>query len=238
MGLRVLRAAVAALLGLSGALMYAASWQRWAGACPWGVSEGGACDVVQDHLYDFVPPGNPWEPVGDAAQLAGWSLLVLAPAFVLLPWALTGRRPGIFSAAAVVAATLGLVSVGVATLRSGQAGSVVDPFAGDVAMLLWALTPPILLVTWAVAARGWAARAAAASLFLAAPLVAAFSYAVGPYDARPWWEAISGVLTATAGLCQLVAAVFGDRSRGSSASRGAAPAEEGPVATAGGSTQR
>jgi hypothetical protein len=234
MGLRVLRTVVAALLGLSGALMYAASWQRWADGCPWGVSEGGACDVVQDHLYDFLPPGHPWEPVGNAAQLAGWSLLVHALAFVLLPWALTARRPGIWSGAAVVAAALGLVSVGVATLRSGQAGSVVDPFARDVALLLWALVPPVLLVVWAVAARGWAATAAAVLLFLASPLVAAFSYAVGSYDSRPWWEAISGALTATAGLCLLVSAVIGDRSW----RPGAAPVQEGADATAGGPTRR
>jgi hypothetical protein len=87
---------------------------------------------------------------------------------------------------------------------------------------------------WAVAARGWAATAAAVSLFLASPLVAAFTYAIGPYDARPWWEAISGVLTATAGLCLLVCAVFSDRSW----RPGAAPVQEGADATAGGSTRR
>ena len=31
--------------------------------------------------------------------------------------------------------------------------------------------------------------------------MAAFSYAVGPYDARPWWEAVSGLLLVGAGLC-------------------------------------
>ena len=127
MALGVLRVGVGALLGASGALMYAASWQRWAGACPWGDVHGRLCSSRQDHLYDFVAPTAPWEPVGDAAQPAGWSLLVLALAFVLLPWALTGRRPGVFSAAALVCAVLALGAVGVATLRSGLAGIVVDP---------------------------------------------------------------------------------------------------------------
>jgi fatty acid desaturase len=33
--LRVLRVWVATTLMASGGLLYAASWQRWAGACPW-----------------------------------------------------------------------------------------------------------------------------------------------------------------------------------------------------------
>ena len=233
MALRLLRVVVAALLGVSGALMYAASWQRWASACPWGVFEGGDCDVIQDHLYDFVPPSAPWEPVGDAAELAGLSLLVFALAFPLLPWAVAGRRPGRYSAAAVVAATLAQVSVGVATLRSGLTGSVVDPIGGSVATILWVLLPPVLLITWVFAARGWAAGTAAAWLFLASPLVAAFSYAVGSYDTRPWWEAISGVLTAIGGLCLLLAAAFSDRSWRPGASEGAAPTGDVHVARSG-----
>jgi hypothetical protein len=208
MAMRIVRVGAGLLLGASGALMYAASWQRWAGGCPWGVVEGGSCDAIQDHRYDFIAPSAPWEPVGDAAQLAGWSLLVLALAFVLLPWALTGRRPGVYSGVALVAAVLSLAAVGVATLRSGIAGSVVAPVGGDLSLLAWFFLPPALLIRFAAAARGWAV-AAAAWLVLACPLVAMFSYAVGPYDARPWWEAISGVLTGTGGLCLLASAAFG-----------------------------
>ena len=136
MALRVLRAGAAVLLAASGALMYAASWQRWAGACPWGDVDSVPCSTRQNHLYDFVAPTAPWEPVGGAAQLAGWSLLVLALAYVLLPWApaLTGRRPGVVSAAALVGAVLALGAVGVATLRSGLAGSVVHPISNDLAL--------------------------------------------------------------------------------------------------------
>ena len=77
---------------------------------------------------------------------------------------------------------------------------------------MWLLVPPVLLVRFAVASRGWP-LAAAVWLVLATPLVAAFTYAVGPYDARPWWEAISAVLTVIAGLCLLGAAAFSSRSR-------------------------
>lgn len=212
MALRVLRAGVGLLLGVSGALMYAASWERWAGPCPWGESESAACTVRQDHLYDFLPPVAPWEPVGDAAQLAGWSLVVLALAWVALPWALTGRRPGVVSAAGVVGTVLSLAAVGVATRRSGLAGSVVTPVFSDLVMYVWVLAPPALLVRFAVVARGWA-LAAACWLLLATPVVAGFSYAIGPYDAQPWWEASSGVFIILSGLCLLVAAVFGGRAR-------------------------
>ena len=198
-------------LGASGALMYAASWQRWAGACPWGEVDGALCTRRQDHLYDFVAPTAPWEPVGDAAQLAGWSLIVLALAFVLLPWALTGRRPGAVSGAALGAAVLALGAVGVATLRSGIAGSVVHPPVEDLTLYVWLLGTPVLLVRFAIAARGWT-LAAATLLVLATPIVAGFTYAIGPYDAQPWWEATCALFTATAGLCLLGAAAFSGRS--------------------------
>ncbi len=40
------------------------------------------------------------------------------------------------------------------------------------------------------------------------PIVAYFSYAIGSYDSRPWWEAISGAIMAAAALCLLVAAAW------------------------------
>ncbi|WP_456787296.1 hypothetical protein [Cellulomonas sp. P5_C5] len=212
MVLRVLRVVVGVLLGVSGALMYAASWQRWGGACPWaGGVDDTLCALRQDHLYDFLAPTLPWEPVGAAAQLAGWSLLMLALASVPLPWALLGRRPGIASAVALLCAVLATGAVGVAIVRSGLTGSVVEPVGADVTVFVWALVPPVLLVRFAVASRGWPLGAAVA-LILATPLVATFSYAIGPFDAQPWWEAVSGLLTATAGLCLLGAAAFSGRS--------------------------
>ncbi len=82
-----------------------------------------------------------------------------------------------------------------------------------------------LLVRFALGARGWA-RAACVLLFLASPIVAALSYAIGPYDARPWWEAGSGLLTLGAGLCLLVAAVGDRRQTGPGAVKVAAATSE------------
>jgi hypothetical protein len=209
MALRILRVWVAAVLACSGALMYAASWQRWAtGLC----AEGAAtCEFRQDHRFDFLPPADPWEPAGRAAELGGMSLLVLALVVPLLPWALAGRRPGPFSALALIASELALVAVGVGTYRSGLSRVVVEPWIGDWSVGVWVLVLPILIIRFAVAARAWA-RAASVLLVLSMPVVAAFSYAVGPYDAQPWWEGVSGILVAGAALCLLASAV-GRRTR-------------------------
>lgn len=219
MTMNFLRAGVGVLLGVSGTLLGTASWQRWADVCAWGEGGSRQCLERQDHRYDVVVPGAPWEPVGAAAELAGLSLLVLALVFVLLPWTLAGRRPGVGSVALQVGVVLSLAAVGVGVLRSGLTGEVVDPVSGDVALWGWLLLTPVFVVHLAVVARGWG-RAAAVLLVLASPLVAWFSYAVGPYDARPWWEAVSGLLVVGAGVCLLVAAVLERAGGPSYASRG------------------
>jgi hypothetical protein len=160
-----------------------------------------------DHLYDFLPPQEPWMPAGMAAQLAGASLLVLAIALLPLPWALTGRKPGIPSAVILLATVLSVTGVGLATLRSGLEGAVVSPVGSTTTIWLWILGPPLLFACVAVFSRGWASVAAAVLLILASPLVAFFTYAVGPWDAQPWWEAVSGLLTCGAGVCVLVEAI-------------------------------
>ncbi|WP_139173789.1 hypothetical protein [Geodermatophilus telluris] len=199
---------MATTLMASGGLLYAASWQRWAGACPWrGNQEIQRCETRMDHLYDFLPPQEPWTPVGPAAQLAGASLLVLAIALLPLPWALTGRRPELPSVVVLLATVLSVTGVGLAALRSGLEGAVVGPVGSSVTIWLWVLVPPLLFAGVAVSSRGWASRVAAVLLILASPLVAFFTYAIGPWDAQPWWEAISGLLTCGAGACVLVEAI-------------------------------
>ena len=205
---RISRVWAASTLMASGGLLIAASWQRWAGACPWrGDRTTQDCEARMDHLYDFLPPLEPWMPAGVAAQLAGASLLALAVGLPALPWALTGRRPGLPAAVAVLATVLIVTAVGLAALRSGLTGAVVGPVAPDVTIALWVLVPPFLFAYVAVLSRGLASGAAAVLLILASPLVASFTYAIGPWDAQPWWEAISGLLTCGAGACVLVEAV-------------------------------
>ena len=205
--LRIARVWVATMVMASGGLLYAASWQRWAGACPWsGDQATEACGTRMDHRYGFLPPWEPWTPVGMAAELAGASLLLLALALFAWPPAWAEPKPGPVGTVALLAAVLIVADVGLATLRSGLAGAVVSPVAPDAVIWLWLFVPPLLFVyLWAVSG-GWASGAAAL-LILASPLVASGSYAIGPWDAAPWWEAISGLLTCAAGLCVLVEAI-------------------------------
>jgi hypothetical protein len=141
------------------------------------------------------------------AQLAGGSLLVLAVAVLALPWAVTGRKPARPFAAALLATAVIVTDVGVATLRSGLDGAVVTPLGRDATISLWILGLPCLFAYVAAVSRGWANRAAAVLLILASPIVAFVSYAIGPWDARPWWEAVSGFLMIGAGACVLVGAI-------------------------------
>lgn len=131
MGLRISRVCVALALMVSGGLMYAASRQRWSGACPWGSDpDTRACDLRMDHLYDFLPPAEPWEPAGMSPELAGASLLVFAVALVALPWALASRA-GAGTVLALSVCVLVVIDVAVAVLRSGLADTVVRPVLDD-----------------------------------------------------------------------------------------------------------
>jgi len=189
-------------LVLAGALMFAASWQRWAGVC--ADQSSPACVRRQDHLYDFAPALAPWEQVGHAAELGGLSLLVFALILPLLPFALTGREPGRYAAVALAASVLATGAVGVTSLWSGLSGELVAVPLGSWTVSVWWLLPTILVARWAVGAPGWV-LAAALALIVALPVVAVF-YSIGDYDSRPWQEAYSGVFMALAGLCLIVAA--------------------------------
>ncbi len=202
---RFIRAMAAVALLVAGVLLHTASWQRWAGACAFPSGpETDACNVRQDHLYDFLVVADPWQPVGTAAEQAGAALLLVAFALLLAPWALL-VVPSPYLTVALLVAALAYAGVGTATLRSGLSGEVVDPLMGNAAFILWFWVPTPVIAWAAVHARGWT-RAAAVLLVVASPLVMGLSYAIGPFDANPWYEAYSGDLTALAGLCLLVAA--------------------------------
>ena len=206
--MRWTRVVVGGLLVVSGALMYAASWQRWASACPFdGIRDTRACELRQDHLYEFVAPSDPWTPIGTSAQLAGWSLLLLAAALLVLPLALTGGRVAVGWLLAAAATAVAFADIGQATLRSGLLGRAVPALTIDVAFVWWFLVPTVALVWLVVVTRGWS-RAAGTLVLLGSPGVAAFTYAIGPFDANPWWEAWSGAFTGLGGHCLVVAAAW------------------------------
>jgi hypothetical protein len=159
-----------------------------------------------DHLYDFLPPAEPWQPAGSAAQLAGVALLLFAVALTFLGPALAGRRPPRAVVLAVLLTQLVLLDLGVAILRSGLRAAVVEPVGGRLSAALWLLLPLVLFGWLGLLSRGWA-WVPATLLVLGSPAVAAFTYAIGPFDANAWWEAISGGFTVAAGVCLLFGAL-------------------------------
>jgi hypothetical protein len=213
MGVALARLWAAAALLASGGLMYAASWQRWSGSCAWRDELVACAELRQDHLYDFILPSDPWEPIGTAPQLAGTSVILGAVALPGLALAIRSeRRPGPVTVLAVLVAVAAALDIGVATLRSGLDGVVVGPVTDDLALSLWLLAPLALLirlgmVAWTSGRARVRTTVALVALLLGSPLVASFSYAIGPYDAAPWWEAVMGVFTACGGLCVLATAV-------------------------------
>ena len=115
-GHRGARALTSAALAGSGVLAYLAAWQRWSGVCPRGGFDEPACLKRQDHLYDYQLPASPWHPIGDAAELYGLSVLLLAVAAFALPFLLMPafRRLILWPLAVIPAAVL--VGIGVLAL--------------------------------------------------------------------------------------------------------------------------
>ena len=166
------------LLVAAGALMWAASWQRWAGACAWAQDEGGACLRRQDHLYDFIAPRLPGNLSATRPSWPGppcWSRL--SPSRSCLGTdrppsrdlhgggaPRRGARPGLGGRRHALVGT------------ERRRGSSDRCRPGRVPL---APVAAALLVRFAIPAHGWA-RWACILLVLAGPLVASLSYAVGP----------------------------------------------------------
>jgi len=231
MTVRIARLLSASLLLGAGALMFAGSWQRWAGYCsaPWDSHE--RCYLRQYGELDFVMPVDGWIPIGSAAQLAGAALVLLALALVVVPTAMLGRRPGPFSLAATALCVPAVAVEGVATLLSGLAGEVVSLPLQSVAVWAWALLLPGLLVRLTLSAPGWATRVAGVSLLMALPVPGWLFYSMGPFDSAPWYEATCGLFLAVVGAGLVLAAVLPSRD-----SRGPVAHESGARVAAGATT--
>ena len=205
--MRAARAIVGGALLGAGVLLYAASWQRWADACPWPVGTTAECGLRQDSRYEFLSPTEGWEPVGSAAQLAGVSTTALALVLALLPLAMTGHvRPRNPGWPWLVLSVVSAVLVGVATLRAGLAGAVVEPPGAVLTVTVWLLLAPYVVGWLAVLALGCGHGGGRA------PRPRPPAPGTGALRHRrmglpPWWEAISGILMGVAGVCLLVAAL-------------------------------
>ena len=121
---QVARVVVSLLLVGAGLLTATASWQRWWPTCRLGDFDAPACMRVQDHLYDFLLPADPWVPIGNATQLGAVALLLWALALFMLPLLIPGARPDRLTL--VLSAVMG---IGVATGQL-QRGRRVRPDGG------------------------------------------------------------------------------------------------------------
>ncbi|KAE8763750.1 hypothetical protein [Georgenia thermotolerans] len=179
-GLRVvLRVPAILLLGASVVLGIQAWWSRFSvcfvgGEPPVaGLPQDGAggCLALQDHLYDYYVPDDPWVPIADAAQREGLSLLALGLGVALVSVSLGGRWfvwPLSLAGGAAMGAMW--VGTGVPVWRSGLAGE------------------PVGFEDW-MAASGWSVLTV-----LVAPGLAALAWFHGGRDARlvaVFWAAMA-----------------------------------------------
>lgn len=203
-----LRAAVSALLAGAGVLWVAAAAQRWWPACKPGDFDADACIKVQDHLYDYLAPVDPWTPVGNAAQVAGVALALLAVGVALLPWLWVPRRPAVCLAVTVPA--LAVLLVGVRTWGAGLSGEAMALSGVRPAFLVWIVGLPIAMSVAAATAGDdhtppWLTRwrvLVAFLIIMSTPLAEALLTPIliryMSHDSTPWTEAVTGVFLVAA----------------------------------------
>lgn len=160
--------------------------------------------ILQGELYEFVLPLDPWVPVGNAAQLAGIALLLLAIAVGMVPLLMAGPRAGWLTL--LLSGTMGIGGLPIAatTWFSGQAGHVVTVTGLDVSVRLFAFGWPVLLLLTAMpllrasAPRNDWLLITIALLIASTPIPSYFitSMVMGytSHDTTPWDEAVVGML--------------------------------------------
>ncbi|SMH49461.1 hypothetical protein SAMN06295885_3324 [Rathayibacter oskolensis] len=207
--------AAAGLVLASAALQLLASLERWVVAADaWTRTDR----TIEDSLFDYFFPADPWENVGVSAQLYGVGGLLLALGVVATGRAFPPRVGGAPVLVAVVAGSFGLL--GLHALVSGLLGAP-SPLQNVgfqlVVGLLSALALVALALTWA--RRSWAAAIAALlllgatlpgylfSTFSIAPMITGYQ----SYDTTPWSETVVAGFTGAAGVLLLVAAAVAAR---------------------------
>lgn len=193
----VARIAAVLLLTTAAATGLQAAWSRWA-VCYVDVdppvsglpaARAAACEALQDHLYDYTLPSDPWVPIADAAQREGLSYLALGLAVALVAVTIADRWLVRAAGAAVGAMWLAL---GVPTLRSGLAGEPVGPDLPAGVGALFFLMPFVTLALAAFAASrgtgdGWGEALFWVAMALAQPVPEFFITLMlwGSYDSSP-----------------------------------------------------
>lgn len=209
-------AGVAAALYLcSAAAQLLASLQRWVDARgSWSRSDR----TVEDHLFDYSYPADPWENLGDAAQIFGVGYLMLALGVLVMGLGAERRR----TAASTTLASLVAFSFAVDGGHALVSGLLGSPSPVQYVILLQLLVSLVgcgaLIALGCLWLRNSPARAAACLFLLGATvpgyLVAAFIIAPAvagyqSYDTTPFTETVVAASTAAAGIALAAAAVSG-----------------------------
>ncbi|TDX78935.1 hypothetical protein EDF35_2158 [Rathayibacter sp. PhB151] len=200
--------AAALLLGAA-LLQLQASLQRWVTA-----SEGWTRTdrSVEDHLFDYMIPADPWEPLGTAAQVHGVGLLLVAIALPVSARAIGGG--GLLRLSALlVAGVLGLS--GLHGVLSGLIGAP-TPLQLPFLQMMLGLVPVVGLGALAAKAHRRSVGAALAyacllgstlpglliATFVVAPAITGYQ----SFDTTPWTETVVAATVAAAGCAMLGAA--------------------------------
>lgn len=213
----VIGALTAAVLFLvAAALQLTASLQRWV------VFRGSLTGdelSAEDHLYDYSYPYDPWEPIGTAAELYGFGLLLTAVGVLVLPLGVAAmrrprRRHAVVAAIEILLAVLVACALGVDgahALLSGLTGTP-SPLQHSGAVTWIAFVGLIALgVMWRTSV---AAMATCLFLlgstgvgYLFATFVIAPLFAGGiSHDTTPGTETVIAATTAAAGIAMLIGA--------------------------------
>jgi hypothetical protein len=198
----------AVLMLLGGVACGLASVERWWPECRLGQLESGACGRLQDNLYDYLVPSDPWVPVGSAATLAGVGGLLMGVGLVLLLPNHAAHRGQRLLALVVAVVAFVTLHDSAATYLSGRAGRPVD-----VSFLTGLRGPWEIMVPFALAAlvfrlratgtrwRGWdgpAPLVVSLMLFVVAPFLGLVFLPLS-HDTPPWSGAVTGMSMVVAG---------------------------------------
>lgn len=202
------RIAAAALVLASAVLQYLASMQRWVeAASTWTPTDR----LVEDSLFDYFHPADPWENVGTAAQTFGAGYLLLALGVLAIGRASPDRSTLALVACRIVAASFALV--GLHALISGLLGAP-TVLQSTPLQLLRGLVEFVALVflaasgartsittslTWLLLI-GATLLGYLVSTFLIAPAVTGYQ----SFDTTPHTETVVAAWTAAAGVALLL----------------------------------